>query len=136
MGASGSFALAWMVLAGSGPEAREFARRSAPRFNRLCLGCACVIALTGLANLAFVARKSANSITQEFASIVAVKLVLFAVMAWMLWLIIEKGNTLRARSINVETEVDATISNLARLYGATLALGAIALLLGLWLAGL
>jgi uncharacterized membrane protein len=136
VGACGSFVLAATALAGSGAERRYFAVRSVPRLNRLCLGCASLIPLTGLVNLAFAARAHGNSLSREFTSIVAVKLALFAMMVWALTLIIGRSGALRVERMSAYGEADPAVSGLLRLYGFTMALGATALLLGLWLAGI
>jgi hypothetical protein len=136
VGACGSFVLAAMALAGSGAERRHFTARSVPRLNRLCVGCAGLIPLTGLGNLAFAARAHGNALSREFTSIVAVKLALFAMMVWALTLIIGRSSALHVEHAGAENEADAAVSALLRLHGFTIALGAIALLLGLWLAGI
>jgi uncharacterized membrane protein len=136
VGACGSFVLAAMALAGSRPERRHFAVRSLPSLNRLCVGCAGLIPLTGLGNLAFAARAHGNSLSKEFTTIVAVKLVLFAVMVWALTMIIGRSGALHVEHAGADNEADAAVSALLRLHGLTIALGATALLLGLWLTGI
>jgi hypothetical protein len=136
VGACGSFALAATALAGSGTERRDFVVRFVPRLNQLCIGCAGLILLTGFANLAFVARSHGNLLSREFTLIVTVKGVCFAIMAASLGQIIALTGTLRAEATDLDGEADTALGALRRLYGFTIGLGAIALLLGLWLAGI
>jgi hypothetical protein len=136
VGAAASFGLATVALAGQGHELRDFTLRVAPRLNRLCLVCAVLIPLTGVANFAYAAQHRGGPLPTEFVEIVAVKLGLYALMAWMLWRATERIVTARLVSSNATVEDDArALQGLARLYGLMVAAGSIALILGLWLAG-
>jgi hypothetical protein len=125
-----------MALAGSGAERRDFVVRFVPRLNRLCIGCAGLILLTGFANLTFVARSHGNLLSREFTFIVTVKVVLFMIMSLSLWQIMALVGRVCSKVPGLAGEADTEISELRRRYVVEIALGATALLLGLWLAGL
>ena len=136
VGAAATFVLAAAALAGQSQERRDFAVRVAPRLNRLCLGCAILLPLTGVANLAFAAEQHGGTLPPGFIGIVSVKLGLYAAMAWMLWQAMERAAAIRrVPSATVNEDDDATLRGLVRLYGLMVAAGGIALLMGLWLAG-
>jgi putative copper export protein len=124
IGTSASFVLAATAIAGEEKERREFALRTAPRIGRLCAILACVIPLTGLANLAYVVRARGASLPAEFNGILAAKVALFTVMVAALW------------AARRGTRQGDAGGRAAGLYGVMAALGAIALGLGLWLSGI
>ncbi len=139
VGAAASFVLATAALAGQSQERRDFAVRVAPRLNRLCLSCAVLLPLTGVANLAFAAEQHGGTLPPEFIGIVSVKLGLYALMAWMLWRAMERTATvsrLPSATVNEDDDGAATLRGLIRLYSLIVAAGAVALLMGLWLAGI
>jgi hypothetical protein len=135
VGACGSFVLAAAALAGGRGELHDFAVRSVPRLNRLCLGCAGLIPLTGLANLAFAAHERGGVLPREFVAVVGVKIGLFATMACALWLVVARESALEAWT-GAGTGEAVALGGLLRLYGLIAVLGAAALVLGLWLAGI
>jgi hypothetical protein len=137
VGAAASFVLALVALAGQEYERRDFAVRVAPRLNRLCLSCAILLPLTGVANLAFAAEQHGGTLPPEFIGIVSVKLGLYALMAWMLWRAMERAAVISRVPPGASDQDDhaATLRGLVRLYGLMIAAGAVALLMGLWLAG-
>jgi hypothetical protein len=132
VGAAASFVLAIAALGTQKRELREFAVRVAPRINRLCFGCAILIPITGLANLVFAAQARGFRVPPEFVRIVAVKLLLFTAMAGLLWRASQRAAAVDLASVE---ETAPLIRGLSRLYVMMLALGGIALLMGLWLAG-
>jgi hypothetical protein len=135
VGAAASFVLAMAALAGSSSERRDFTLRVAPRLNRLCLGCAVLVPLTGVANLAFAAEWRGGPLPAEFVGIVGVKLGLYSVMAWLLWRAIDRVAAVSSTSIAEADDGVAAMRSLVRLYGLIVATGGVALLMGLWLAG-
>jgi putative copper export protein len=138
VGACGSLVLASMTLADQAGDVRDFMRRSAPRINLICIICACLIPVTGLANLTFVARDHRFALPTEFVGIVGIKIVLFAVMGGTLWLVVRRCATLSREPNGVSDRgdlVDPAVSGLVRLYRLTIAAGAAALAMGLWLSG-
>lgn len=135
VGAAASFVLAMAALAGPSRERRDFTLRVAPRLNRLCLGCAALIPLTGVANLAFAAARRGAPLPAEFAGIVGVKLGLYALMAWMLWRAVDRVAAVSSTALAAADDGVAAMRSLVRLYGVMVATGGVALLMGLWLAG-
>jgi uncharacterized membrane protein len=132
VGAAASFVLATAALDAQNRELRDFAIRVAPRINQLCFGCAILIPITGVANLFFAAQARGSQLPPEFVRIVAVKLMLFALMAGLLWKASQRAAAIDLAPIE---EASPLVGRLTRLYGMMLALGGIALLMGLWLAG-
>lgn len=124
IGTSASFVIAATALAGEENERREFATRTAPRIGRLCALLACVIPLTGIANLAYVVRARGAALPAEFTGILTAKVALFASMVGALW---------AARRGARHGDAGGRA---AGLYALTAALGVIALVLGLWLSGI
>jgi hypothetical protein len=132
VGACLSFILAAHALAGRRLELVEFIGRAAPRVNRMGLGCAILIPLTGAGNLAFVASRRRFVLPPEFIAIVAAKMLLFALMGWTLWqaaLIVPMG------AEHPDSDRDER-PRLTYCYGLITVCGAMALLLGLWLSGI
>ena len=130
IGACASFVLASLALGGQDSELRELVRRTAPRINRIGLGCAALLPITGLGNLGFAARAHGFALSREFIAIVAVKILLLGLMGFALRRAVEIAND------GASGDRDAVSRRLRNCYGAIAGSGAIALLLGLWLAGL
>lgn len=117
-----SFVLA--ASATTGDERNAFAARVAPKLNRLNLIAVILLPLTGLGNLFFVGRAHHFDLPAAFDEVLSVKVLLLCGMAILLkfaWSA-AKDRTHGAR-------------HLLWLYGAMAAMGATALMLGLWLAG-
>jgi hypothetical protein len=137
IGACASFVIAGSALGAEVEERDNFAARSAPVLNRLCLVLACMIPLTGLVNLTCAAQARHFALPEEFIVIVGAKIVLFAAMAtalWAAWGIVVKPGNLVFSTGAVGSGVGA-IHRLMKLYGLIVTLGAVALALGLWLSG-
>ena len=64
-----------------------------------------------------------------------VKLGLFALMACLLWRAMERAAAVGRIVRTHEEDGAATVRGLVRLYGLMVAVGGVALLMGLWLAG-
>jgi len=135
IGICASFVLASLALAGAATELREFATRSLPLLNRLAVGCACIVPLTGIINFGFAARAHGYALPREFLLIVAVKLLLFTAMAWALVIAIGRSKTI-AMNGDAGAEGPPVVRVLVPWYGLIVVLGAAALGLGLWLAGI
>jgi hypothetical protein len=137
VGAAASFVLALVALTGQSQERRDFAVRVAPRLNRLCLSCAVLLPLTGIINLAFAAERHGGVLPPEFVGIVSVKLGLYAAMAWMLWRAMERATAISglAPAASEGDEGVASLRGLVLMYGLMVVAGAVALLMGVWLAG-
>lgn len=134
VGASASFVIAVAALGGENRELSRFASNTAPRINRIGAILALVIPLTGIGNLVYAARAHGYALPPEFVGILAVKITLFAAMAAAL------AAAWRAESAAAETKATSTfaaanVRKLMRLYGLIIAMGAVALGLGVWLSG-
>jgi len=135
IGICGSFVLASLALAGAATELREFAVRTLPLLNRLAVGCACIVPITGIINLAFAARAHSYSLPRQFVIIVTAKLLIFSVMAWALAIVIGRGKLIGLND-DANAEPPFVMRELAPWYGSIVILGATALVLGLWLTGI
>ena len=135
--ASASIALAAVALSGEPEEWTNFATRSVPRINRVCVGAASVIPVTGIANLAFVARSYRGTLPTPFIAILSAKVAIFAAMAAALWAAWGAGSAIEARGASREGGGNsaASVRKLIALYATIVVLGAMALGLGLWLSG-
>ena len=124
--------LSFVLAAGASTETERagFASRVAPVLNRLNLAAIALLPLSGIANLIFVAREHHFRLPAAFVEVLGAKLLLLCGMAAAL--AIAWGTAARLGS-------DAPGARRARrllwLYGAMAAMGAVALMLGLWLAG-
>jgi hypothetical protein len=135
VGACASFVIAAGALGGEAGELSRFAASAAPRINRIGAILAVVIPLTGIGNLVFAARLHRYALPPEFVALLAAKITLFAAMAFVLaaaWRVEAVIRANECRETKVET---ADIGRLGRLYGAIVAMGAVALGLGVWLSG-
>jgi uncharacterized membrane protein len=136
VGANMIFVLASLALSRQDSELRELVGRAAPSINRIGLVCAVLIPVTGLGNLGFAARAHRFALAREFTAIVFVKMLLLALMGWALSRAIGIVGNIQAFAEGTIADRDAAIRRLRNCYGAIAGGGAIALLLGLWLAGL
>jgi putative copper export protein len=134
VGTCASFVLAASALNRESGEWRDFALKVAPRINRINLLAACAIPLTGLGNLYFAGRARGFKFPPQFVGVLSAKIVLFLAMAAALaaaW-----STEASMDPVELEINIDARASRrLVRLYGITVAMGTIALALGLWLSG-
>jgi hypothetical protein len=123
--------LSFVLAAGASTEGERtgFASRVAPVLNRLNLGAIVLLPLSGIANLIYVARANHYRLPAAFVEVLGAKLLLLCGMATalaMAW-----GATARLGS----GAADKGERRLVWLYGAMAGMGAVALMLGLWLAG-
>jgi hypothetical protein len=123
--------LSFVLAAGASTESERmtFAARVAPVLNRLNLAAIALLPLSGIANLIFVAREHHFSLPAAFVELLGAKLVLLCAMAAALAL------AWRAAAKLDSGAPGAGERRLLWLYGAMAATGAVALMLGLWLAG-
>jgi hypothetical protein len=123
--------LSFVLAAGASTESERtgFASRVAPVLNRLNLGAIVLLPLTGIANLIYVARAHHFRLPAAFVEVLGAKLLLLCGMAAALALAWGAAARLGSGAPgNGERR-------LVWLYGAMAAMGAVALMLGLWLAG-
>ncbi len=117
-----SFVLAAAATADG--ERADFAARVAPTLNRLNLAAIALLPLTGIGNLYFVGRAHHFRYPAAFAGVLSAKLLLLCGMAVAL-----------AVAWSAAADRNGGARRLLWLYGAMAAMGAAALMLGLWLAG-
>jgi uncharacterized membrane protein len=134
VGACASFVLAASALNRESEEWRDFALKVTPRINRINLLAACAIPLTGLGNLYFAGRVRGFKFPPEFLGVLSAKIVLFLAMAAALMAAWSAEASMRAQGAQGNIDVRAS-RRLVRLYGVTVAMGTVALALGLWLSG-
>ncbi|MGH7248710.1 MAG: hypothetical protein ACREH9_11445 [Pseudomonadota bacterium] len=136
VGASASFALAAAALTTESEEWRDFALKAAPTVNRVNLVVAAIIPLTGIGNLVFAAMARRYVFPPEFVGILAVKIALYVTMVLVLvWAWRAEAAMRQGWERNDSVAAANKIRRLTRLYGFTVALGVVALALGLWLSG-
>jgi uncharacterized membrane protein len=140
VGTSASFLLAISAMTAESAEWRDFALLAAPRINRINVVAALILPMTGAGNLFSAALMRRSPFPPAFVGIVAIKVVLFFVMGVMLAAAFAAERTMResfagAPSDDVSDHGTAALRRLVRLYGTITALGVVALVLGLWLAG-
>jgi uncharacterized membrane protein len=135
VGASASFVIAAAALSGESSELSRFATAAAPRINRIGAILALVIPLTGIGNLVYAARADRYVLPPEFVAILVAKITLFAAMAVALAAAWRAENAMRAEAAVDSARAAANVGKLMRLYGLIIAMGAVALGLGVWLSG-
>lgn len=123
--------LSFVLAAGASTETERagFAPRVAPVLNRLNLAAIVILPLSGIANLIFVVRERRFSLPAAFVEVLGAKLLLLCGMAAAL--AVAWG---AAANLGAGAPGDGE-RRLLWLYGAMAAMGAVALILGLWLAG-
>jgi uncharacterized membrane protein len=132
------FALAASATAES--ERASFALRVGRVFNRLNLAVLVILPLTGIANLSFVEREHHFNLPAAFVEVLIAKIALLCGMAAALsfaWSATAKLDPARDRSpaASGSKATSGGVAKLLWLYIAMAAMGAAALMLGVWLAG-
>ncbi|HTW86606.1 MAG TPA: hypothetical protein VMD75_01250 [Candidatus Binataceae bacterium] len=137
IGSALCFVLAAAVLDSESGERREFAIRAAPVINRIGLVAAVVVITSGLGNIWMAGRLTDFHFRPEFVDLLEGKVLLYGIMAVALYASfraaaklsggIEGEGAMRADAIET--------GRLARFHLVTALSGALALMLGLWLAG-
>jgi hypothetical protein len=134
--ACGCFVIAGLAIAGGSDEQRAFAMRAAPAIDRFNLVAAATLLITGLMNFTLAGLARGFRFSAQFKIILSIKVMLFVGMA------IALGRSLRiAAAMRADAErgsadaVPRAIDRMVRAHGAIVAMGSMALLLGLWLLG-
>jgi uncharacterized membrane protein len=136
IGAALCFVLAAAVLDSESGERREFAIRAAPAINRIGLAAAIVVITTGLGNIWMAGRLTDFHFRPEFMHLLEGKVLLYAIMVIALYASFRSESNLSG--IHREGPVRAAAAEtgrLTRFHLVTALSGAVALALGLWLAG-
>jgi len=119
IGACACFVIAGLALTPGSEEHRNFVIRSAPKIDRLAMLAAALLFLTGLVNLYEAALSRQFSFSTAFTTVLAIKIILFVAML----------ATMRS---SMKT---GAMNRMVKAHAAIVAMGSIALLLGLWLIG-
>jgi putative copper export protein len=119
IGACACFVIAALALTPGTDEHRNFVVRSASKIDRLAMLAAALLLLTGLVNLVQAAISRQFSFSAQFTTVLAMKIGLYIAML----------ATMRS---SMKT---AAMDRMLKAHAAIVAMGAVALLLGLWLIG-
>jgi hypothetical protein len=111
--------IAGLALTPESPEHKNFVIRSAPKIDRLAMFAAALLLLTGLVNLVQAAISRQFAFSTAFTTVLAIKILLYIAMF----------ATMRS---SMKT---ASMNRMVKAHAAIVAMGAVALLLGLWLIG-
>ena len=131
------FVIAGLVLSEGGNEQRDFALGAGPRIVRFSLAAALVLLFTGAVNLFLAGIVRRFRFSPEFGRILGLKIVLFVVMFLVLRWTLRAGASLPddAKSAAPPNALAHRLGGMVQAQGAIAVMGAVALLLGLWLMG-
>jgi len=131
------FVIAGLVLSAGGDEQRDFALGAAPRIVGFSLAAALLLGLTGAVNLILAGVVRNFRFSSEFGRVLGIKVVLFVAMIIALRWTLRAGASLPddARPPAPSNALAHRLAAMVRAQGAIAAMGAVALLLGLWLMG-
>lgn len=135
--ASVCFVIAGLATTADGDEQRDFALGAAPQIVGFSLAAALVLLLTGAVNLVLAGIARRFRFSREFATILGLKVVLFVVMVLALRWSLRATAALRdgAPTHRPLEALANKAAGMLRAQGAIAMMGAVALLLGLWLMG-
>ncbi|SRR5579875_1118904 len=136
IGAALSFVLAAAVLDSGTGERQEFAARAAPAIGRVSLAAGVIVLLTGLGNIWTLGTSTAFHFRPQFLRILEGKITVYALMIIALFGALRASSKLvdaRREGRSCETVIET--GRLARFNLVMVLGGAIAMALGLWLAG-
>jgi putative copper export protein len=132
VGGSLCFVIAAVALGTEGEDARAFAGRVAPAINRVALLAMIFILLSGMVNIYIAGTMRRFSFSNTFVAVLGAKIGIFLAMFALLTASFREETKLSASSIE---QSERAFSRLILLNGGMIALGATALILGLWLLG-
>lgn len=136
IGACACFILAASGFAAGSQEWREFALRAAPVINRITLGAALLLPITGVVNLLLAGGARRFHFPAVFLEVLGAKVMLYGAMTLALFKAWRTEGEMRRRLETAAAgESVGALGRLVRLYAAAAVFGALALVLGLWLAG-
>src|SRR5713226_7195686 len=131
VGTCASFVLAASALASEVDEWRKFAVHTVPKLNRVNIVAACAIPLTGFVNLFFATHAHGGTLPPSFIAVLSLKIGLFGLMVSALTLAWHAGRALERP--DGDGVLGTPMRRLMLFYRGTVAMGVIALALGLWL---
>ncbi len=136
IGACVAFVLAALALGPDADERRDFVARVAPRIGWFCAGAAAVVLLSGALNFVLAGITRGFRFSAAFDVILAAKIALYIAMTAALGVALRTDGVIRAvLEHGRDDAVPRAIRRMIRSHGAIAILGALALVLGLWLAG-
>jgi hypothetical protein len=134
--ACGCFVIAGLAIAAGSEEQVNFALRAAPKIDGFNIVAATVVLVTGGFNLALAGVARGFNFSAQFGIILVVKVILFIAMALALGRALSITATLRAVADKGRVAaIPGATARTVRRHGAIAAMGAIALVCGLWLMG-
>ena len=129
VGASLCFVIAAVAVGSEGDDAHAFAGRVAPAINRVALVAMIFILLSGMVNIYIAGTMRGFVFSKTFVTVLSAKIGIFLAMFAILTALFRAEAKLSAE------QSPSAFSRLTILNGAVVALGATALMLGLWLLG-
>jgi uncharacterized membrane protein YidH (DUF202 family) len=136
IGACACFVIAGLALERDSAEQRDFAARVAPKLDRVNVGAAIVLLATGAVNLALAGWARGFHFPPVFVMLLGTKVLLFIAMTAALGVALRTDVLIRALLDKGRANaVPGAMIRMMQAHGLTIALGSIALVLGLWLAG-
>jgi hypothetical protein len=132
VGASAAFVIAGLATGTSSDEGVAFARRAAPRINRVNMTAAVTLVATGIINVILAGQVRHFRFSSAFRTILTVKILILAAMVVVL------ASSFRAERMFRSDEpgaASAASRRMVRLFILIVAMGSVALGLGLWLLG-
>ncbi len=135
IGAAACFVIAALALSAGSDEQRDFAARVAPRIVALSAGAAGLLLVTGVLNFTLAGIARGFHFSTVFGAILAAKVVLFVAMTAALAAATRTSAAVRATLEEPRDTVANAMNRMMKTQGTIVALGAMALVLGLWLIG-
>ena len=131
------FVIAGLALASGSDEQRNFALRAAPKIVGFNLMAAILLLLSGGLNLVLAGIARNFNFSGDFTRILAIKIALFVAMFLALLYTARSSRALPddSRPDAPLDALDDRVAVMVRMHAAIALMGAIALLLGLWLMG-
>lgn len=134
--ASVCFIVAGLALVAGSEEQRNFAMRAASKIDAFNLAAALTLLFTGAANFAVAGVLRGFHFSGQFELILGVKVILFVGMSIALGRALRTAASLRVSHDSPSADTIAnTTTRMMLAHGAIVAMGGVALLLGLWLMG-
>ncbi len=130
------FVIAGLALEDGTQEQRSFARTGVMRINQLAIVAAAMLLITGAFNIAIAAEQRHYHLRASFMIVLFIKIGIFIFMGAALgaaWRTAALTRTMLAQGN--EDGIPGTIRRMVRAHFAIVALGSVALVLGLWLVG-
>jgi hypothetical protein len=130
------FVIAGLALEDGTAEQRSFARTGVMRINQLAIAAASILLITGAFNIAIAAGERHYRLRASFLAVLFVKIAIFILMGAALgaaWRTAALTRHMFAQGN--DAGIPGAIRRMVRAHFAIVALGSVALVLGLWLVG-